>query len=240
MTIIIYLNINDLFLFLFIFIFFLEDKEVCDPNTGMDKSTETIPVTNSDSRGKTSSIERNLSRDTSMSSTHSSVIYHKRVTMNNDMDIDSDPPIDVPALFYKEEQEKELCLKKAAETTTNMRPQGGINEASSIQVNHRSHIPNDRIRGQAPGNDNDNIINIQLPYDPNAAMEPDLWSGNFHPIFFHRSIKQIASDVKNIKDLLNFMARYILNKKVNLKTANEFKDFDSIGNAVWNFISLVY
>ena len=36
------------------------------------------------------------------------------------------------------------------------------------------------------------------------------------------------------------MARYILNKKVNPKTANDFKDFDGIGNAVWNFISSVY
>ena len=36
------------------------------------------------------------------------------------------------------------------------------------------------------------------------------------------------------------MARYILNKKVNPKTANNFKDFDGIGNVVWNFISLVY
>ena len=46
--------------------------------------------------------------------------------------------------------------------------------------------------------------------------------------------------MKNIKNLLNFMARYILNKKINLKTANKFKDFDSIGDAVWNFISSVY
>ena len=36
------------------------------------------------------------------------------------------------------------------------------------------------------------------------------------------------------------MARYISNKKVNLKTANNLKDFDSIGDAVWNFLSLVY
>ena len=46
--------------------------------------------------------------------------------------------------------------------------------------------------------------------------------------------------MKNIKDSLNFIARYISNKKINPKTANEFKDFDSIGDAVWNFISLVY
>ena len=57
-----------------------------------------------------------------MSSTCSSVAYHKRVTMNNGMDIDSDPPTDFPALSYKEEQEKELRLRKAAETTINIRP----------------------------------------------------------------------------------------------------------------------
>jgi len=36
------------------------------------------------------------------------------------------------------------------------------------------------------------------------------------------------------------MVRYISNKKVNPKTANDFKDFDGIGDAVWNFISSVY
>jgi len=101
-------------------------------NTGMDKSTGTNPVNNSDSRGRTSGIKRNLSRDASMSSTCSSVPYHERVTMNNGMDIDSNPPTEFPALSYEEEQEKELRLRKVAETTTNTRPQGGINEASSI------------------------------------------------------------------------------------------------------------
>ena len=160
--------------------------------------------------------------------------------MNNGMDIDSDPPTDSLALSYEEEQEKELRLRKAAETTNNTRPQGGTNEASPIQVNHGGHVPNDRAQGQAPGDDDDNVINIHLPYDPNVPMEPDLWSGNFHPISLHGSIEQIASDTKNIKDSLNFMARYILNKKVNPKTANDFKELDGIGDAVWNFISSVY
>ena len=71
-------------------------------------------------------------------------------------------------------------------------------------------------------------------------MEPKLWSGNFYPISLHGSIEQIASDTKSIKDSLNFMAKYISNKKVNLKTANDLKDFDDIGDAVWNFLSLVY
>ena len=42
----------------------------------------------------------------------------------------------------------------------------------------------------------------------------------------------MISDIKSIKDLLNFMARYISNKKVNLKTANDLKYFDGTGDAV--------
>jgi len=160
--------------------------------------------------------------------------------MNNGIDVNTDPPIDFPALSYKEEQEKDIHLRKAAETITNMRPQGGTNKASSSQVNHGDHVPNERSRGQSHSDDDDNVINIQLPYNPNAPMEPDLWSGNFYPISLHRSISQIASDMKNIKDSLNYMTKYISNKKVNPKTANEFKDFDGIGDAVWNFISLIY
>ena len=207
---------------------------------GIDKSTGTNPINNFETRGRSTSIKRNISRDTSMSSTCSSVAYHEIVTMNNGMNIDIDLPTDFPTLFYEEEQEKELRLRKAAETTSNMRPQGGTNEASSCQVNHGDRMSNDRTRSQTHSDDDDNIINIQLLYDPNDPTEPDLWSGNFHPISLHRSIGQIASDTKNIKDSLNFMVKYISNKKVNLKSANELKNLDGIGDVVWNFISSIY
>ena len=36
------------------------------------------------------------------------------------------------------------------------------------------------------------------------------------------------------------MARYINNKQVNLARANNLEDFNSIGEAIWNFISSVY
>ena len=86
----------------------------------------------------------------------------------------------------------------------------------------------------------ESVINIQLPYDPQAPTKPDLWSGSFHPISLHRSIEYFASDLKNIKDSLNFMVKYISNKQVNSSKANELNDFDSMGNAIWNFISLIY
>jgi len=85
-----------------------------------------------------------------------------------------------------------------------------------------------------------NVINIQLPYNPQVPTELDLWSGNFHPIFLHGSIEHIASDAKNIKDSLNFIARYISNKQMNSSKANDLEYFNSIGKSIWNFISSVY
>jgi len=176
-----------------------------------------------------------------MSSTHSFTIYHERMA-NNSMNVDPDSPTDSPALSYEMEQEKLLCFRKATEILNNMRLQNGNNEASPIQLECAGHtIPNKLKSCATATSENDNnVINIQLSYDPNTSTEPELWSGNFHPISLHSSIKHIASDTKCIKDLLNFMAKYISNKKVNPKNANDLKDFDGIGDTVWNFISVVY
>ena len=90
------------------------------------------------------------------------------------------------------------------------------------------------------GTHKESVINIQLPYNPQAPTEPDLWSGSFHPVSLHKSIEHFASDSKNIKDSLNFIAKYISNKQINSSKANELNDFDGMGNAIWNFISSVY
>ena len=71
-------------------------------------------------------------------------------------------------------------------------------------------------------------------------MEPELWSRSFHPISLHGSMEHFASDSKNIKVTLNFLAKYILNKQVNGNVANEIGNFDGMGDAIWNFISAVY
>ena len=99
----------------------------------------------------------------------------------------------------------------------------GNNEASPIHASHK-----------------ESIINIQLLYNPQAPTELDLWSGSFHPVSLHGSIEHFASDLKSIKDSLNFMAKYIANKQVNGKEVNDLKNFNGMDNAICNFISLVY
>ena len=84
------------------------------------------------------------------------------------------------------------------------------------------------------------IINIQLPYNLNNPIEPELWGGNFHPISLHGFIKYLTSDTKNIRNLLNCIAKYIGNKQINPKRSNNMEDLKGVGEAIWNLISSVY
>ena len=58
------------------------------------------------------------------------------------------------------------------------------------------------------------MVNIQLSYDSGQALDPESWNGNFHTILLHRSIEHLVSDVKNIKDSLIRMHKYILVKQL--------------------------
>ena len=189
--------------------------------TGIDISTEQVPANNCEVRGRTSTTALNLSRESSMASSSWATPYCDR--MDNKMDCESTSKNMTPELSYETEQEKTLCTSKAADQQDPMRPMSGNNEASPTYASHE-----------------ESIINIQLPYDPHAPTEPDLWSGSFHSISLHGSIEHFASDSKSIKDSLNFMTKYITNKQVNSKEVNDLKDFDGMGNAIWNFISSVY
>jgi len=135
----------------------------------MDHSTGTNPVIINDVRGRSSHIHKNQSRDSSMSSTVSSTIYHEKMELNNDMDIDSDPPVETPTLSYKDKRDKTIRLNKAAETTNNTRLQNRNNETSTTLTNQGNHISAGNSQAQPPCVDDNDIINIQLSYDPNGA-----------------------------------------------------------------------
>ena len=53
-------------------------------------------------------------------------------------------------------------------------------------------------------------------------------------------MEHLVLDSKNIKDFLNFIAKYISNKQVDSSKSNNLEDFHGIDKAVWNFISSVY
>jgi len=189
-------------------------------------------------------ITPSLSRKPSISSTKSSIPYHERIEQNNSMDVgkvnqsNNDSSL---GLSYENTQEKNLCFSMAAETQTNTRTShANLTVNTCPQHDSDNHPTLTPLYSSTLHNDESMFINIQLLYDLNAPTDPEIWNSGFHPIFLHGSIKHIASDAKSIKDSLKFMAKYISNKQVEPAKANNLKDFNGIGNVVWNFISSIY
>ena len=90
--------------------------------------------------------------------------YHERMDMDVVPEIE-EMNIESRELSYETEQERAIRVSMVANQQVPTRPLGGNNEAKSTHVQHE-----------------DDIINIQIPYDLNASTEPELWSGSFHPI----------------------------------------------------------
>ena len=188
---------------------------------GMDIPTGQVSASEFKVREKNPVSSVNLSRESLMASSGCSTPYHNRM----DTDMDFNPTIEELnlELSYETEQEKALRVSMAANHQEIMRPPNVHNEDPP------THAPYE-----------EEVINIQLPYDLQASTEPELWSGSFHPISLHESIEHFASDSKNIKVSLNFLAKYIKNKQVNGGKVNELIDFNNMDDAIWNFISSVY
>ena len=205
---------------------------------GMNFSTESLLDNYNEMRGRSPFIDKNTSRDSSISSTKSSVAYHKKMA-NNGMNFNDD---NSPALSYEEEYEKALRVSKAAKHLTNMRLQDNSlhipKPTSQCIINEEQCFTPQR--GPTAQNEESTFINIPLPYNLDTPTDPEIYSGNFHPVSLHGSIKHLASDIKNIKDSLKFMTKYITNKKIDSSKANDLVDLKSIGEAVWNFILSVY
>jgi len=151
---------------------------------GIDFPTGPTPDNYNEVRGRTLSTNKSISSDISISSTKSSVIYHERMILNNSKD-DDDPMDTSLALSHRTVQKKVFYISKAADQQNYTRTKEGNIEATA-----------------AYGTYNESIINIQLPYNPQALTEPDLWSSSFHPILLHGSIEYFASDSKKHQRLI--------------------------------------
>ena len=127
-------------------------------NIGMDFQQGHAPTNKSEVRGRNPLSPNISSRELSMVSSGQSTPYHDRM----DIEEDNVPPSNHstyqrPELSYETEQEKAMRLGKATNLPDNTRPLATNNEATPAHVAHE-----------------EDAINIQLPYDPNAPTDPEL------------------------------------------------------------------
>ena len=136
-------------------------------------------------------------------------------------------------MSYKTSQERDICLRAAAENCEDTLPAQG----KLTNTNHLQHgpekVPNfTPTQGSTAQNEESTFINILLPYDLNAPADPEIWDGNFHLISLHGSIKYLGLDIKSIKNSLRFITKYITNKQIESSKANNLEDFKGIGEVV--------
>jgi len=206
-------------------------------HTGIDQFfAGSSPDNYNEVRGRTISPSVQVSRDLLVFSTKSSVAYYERMEHNNTTIENINMDNVSPGLPYETTQKKAIWVSKAADTNNNA--------VTMIQQQHVPYEYPNTTSAHSPNmtlaHSDNTVINILLPYGPNALTEPDLWDSSFHPISLHSSMEHLALDAKSIKDLLNFMVKYISNKQVNPVRSNDLNDFKDIEKVLWNLISWVY
>ena len=193
-----------------------------------------------DIQRRPTSFNKSNSKSFFVSSIVSSILYHQKIEINNDLlDDDIIEPINSSQLLYDNNNRVSNPVSKAVDNRIGKNKQYVSNKSLVIK-----NMPKPQGKNTNSNMDNvdqkDNIINIQILYDPNKPTESDLWNGNFHPILLHGSLEQLLSDSKNIIDSLYYIAKYIKNKKIDIAKSNNIEDLKDMGEAAWNFVSSIY
>ena len=85
-----------------------------------------------------------------------------------------------------------------------------------------------------------NVVNVQLNYDINQALDPESWDSDFRAISLYRLMEHLTSDVKHIKVFLSRMWKYILEKSIESNKANDLQDLKGVGKVAWEFLLAIY
>jgi len=139
--------------------------------------------------------------------------------MNED---EPDNPPGSVKLEYKT-QSQNYQVSKAANSLSNTKQQCALTVDPTLNILHC-----------------ESIFNIHLNYNPDTALDPDSWDGNFYTVLLHSSMEHLASNALNNKESLTRMQKFIASKSINSNKANNLKNLNGMGKAIWEFISMVY
>jgi len=116
-------------------------------------------------RGRSHSSSRATTRSTLLISSASSILYHEKMEINNDLpDDDFKKPVDSSQLSYKDKSQQENCVSKMTDLELPSSLQHTSNKASALNT----------LNTPCVDDNSDNIINIQILYNPDSPTEPEL------------------------------------------------------------------
>lgn len=176
-------------------------------------------------RGHSLALSTHSPRTSSMSSSDCKEEYAVRVKRISDR-IDENKPVT---------SSDSIQLKYATSKSQNSLVSKVANNTSSTCQQHVSNVDLTLNLPQV-----NNVVNVQLNYNINQALDLKSQNGEFHTVSLYGSIEYLASDVKNIKESLSRIDKYILDKSINSDKANNIKDLEGVGRVAWNFLLAIY
>jgi len=115
--------------------------------------------------------------------------YHVHIQCKSDR-MDEDKPVNSPGSVDLEyaTQSQNHQVSKVADSLSNTRQQCTSTVSPTINQPHC-----------------ENVVNIHFNYDPDKALDPESWDGNFYAVLLHGFMEHLASDALNIKESLTRM-----------------------------------
>jgi len=120
--------------------------------------------------------------------------------------------------------------------------QEGQKDQVSKATDNTNNTLQQRVSNEVPASSttsSNSVFDIQLSYDIDQALDSEEWDGDFHATSLYGAMEHLVSDVKNIKDSLCRMGKYIRGKSID-SNPNNTKDLEGVGKAVWKFLSSIY
>jgi len=175
-------------------------------------------------RGHSLSFSIHKPRSPSISLSECSEDYHVHVKRMSDR-MDEDEPVNsigsIKVEYVSQEGQKDQ-VSKATDNTNN-----------TLQQRVSNKVP------ASSTTSSNSVFDIQLSYDIDQALDPEEWDGDFHATLLHGAMEHLVSNVKNIKDSLCRMGKYIRGKSID-SNPNNIKDLEGVGKTVWEFLSSIY
>lgn len=79
-----------------------------------------------------------------------------------------------------------------------------------------------------------------IPYSANVPADPSLWDGKFAAASLFGTNEFLASDINNITCSLQHMARFLRQRKLEGRNANNIRQLDPFGESAWDFVSAIF
>ena len=132
-------------------------------------------------RGGSTSSNKISSKSVSVVSDASSIPYHLRIEINNDFpDEIRVKSIDSSQLSYQDNvEEGSNPVSEAANSSSTKKSQHIQHNVPALNKTPKPWGKSVAINNTNMNLPQEDIINIQLSYDPNQPTEKDLWNGNF-------------------------------------------------------------